>query len=153
MSITTDRKASVSLNEQEVVDRLFPFFEKGVRKGVVTRRLNNGGLAFTFTDATDEVVKLLKENFAEKEKKTKTSSRKPMIDKETLLKRNTWEIGFNSRTVNCLKAAEINTVADLTKYHPRTLIRFRNFGKKGIAELEEFMKRHDLSWTEEPETP
>ncbi len=75
------------------------------------------------------------------------------MDKATLLKMNIFDLNLTVRTLNCLKAADIKTVADLCKYNPKELLPFRNFGHKSLEELEQLLKRNGLSWAEEPETP
>ena len=149
MGVTTDRKASVSLSEHEVIDRLFHFFAKAVRNKIVSRRLNNGGLSFTFIDATDEVVRILEENFTEKEKQTPVKNKKKPIDHATLIKMKVSDLGFSVRTENCLRAVDVETVADLCKQNRKKLLQYRNFGHKSLEELEQFMKRNNLSWTDE----
>lgn len=53
---------------------------------------------------------------------------------------------FSVRTVNCLKEAGIETVADLVKYHRADLLKFRSFGKKDLIELDEWLEAHGLSF-------
>lgn len=53
---------------------------------------------------------------------------------------------FSVRTVNCLKEAGIETVADLVKHHRADLLKFRNFGKKSLTELGEWLEAHGLSF-------
>ena len=48
------------------------------------------------------------------------------------------------RTINCLKMAGINTVADLVKLNRADLLKFRNFGKKSLTELDEWLDAHGL---------
>lgn len=48
------------------------------------------------------------------------------------------------RTVNCLNMAGINTVADLVKLNRADLLKFRNFGKKSLTELDEWLDTHGL---------
>lgn len=56
------------------------------------------------------------------------------------------EFDLSVRALNCLKAAKINTVGDLTHHKRSDLLKFRNFGKKSLTELDEFLQRHELTW-------
>ena len=56
------------------------------------------------------------------------------------------DLPFNVRTLNCLKAAEIETVGDLVKTPRESFLKFRNFGKKSLEELDDFLAAHNLSW-------
>jgi DNA-directed RNA polymerase subunit alpha len=53
---------------------------------------------------------------------------------------------FSIRAVNCLLAADIETVRDLVKHKKSDLVQFRNFGKKTLDELDKFLEYHDLHW-------
>ena len=50
------------------------------------------------------------------------------------------------RALNCLKSADINTLRELVRLTEMDLLKFRNFGKKSISELSDFIKDHDLTW-------
>ena len=43
------------------------------------------------------------------------------------------------RTLNCLKGADIDTIGDLVQYDKTDLLRLRNFGKKSLTELDDFL--------------
>lgn len=57
------------------------------------------------------------------------------------------DFDFSVRCLNCLKAAEIETIEDLVKYRRNDLLKFRNFGKKSLVELDEFLEQHKLRWS------
>ena len=46
---------------------------------------------------------------------------------------------ISNRTKNCLRAADVETVADLVQYSPAELRPFRNMGEKSLKEIEEFV--------------
>jgi DNA-directed RNA polymerase subunit alpha len=46
---------------------------------------------------------------------------------------------FRVRALNCLKAAEVDTLGDLVSFNKNDLMKFRNFGKKSLTELEELV--------------
>ena len=50
------------------------------------------------------------------------------------------------RALNCLKIAELETLADLVKYNKSDLLKFRNFGKKSLTELEALLVSKNLSF-------
>jgi len=54
------------------------------------------------------------------------------------------DLDLSVRAYNCLKAAEIKTLGELVKYHIDDLLKFRNFGKKSLSELEEFVRDKGL---------
>ena len=55
------------------------------------------------------------------------------------------ELELSVRSANCLKDAEIKTIADLVKYQESDLLNFRNFGKKSLTEINELLKIMELS--------
>ena len=54
------------------------------------------------------------------------------------------DLDLSVRAYNCLKAAEIKTLGELVNYHIDDLLKFRNFGKKSLSELEEFVREKGL---------
>lgn len=54
------------------------------------------------------------------------------------------ECGLSTRTLGCLVGAGIYTVADLCKYNKLDLLHIRNFGKKSLAELDDFLEEMGL---------
>jgi DNA-directed RNA polymerase subunit alpha len=48
--------------------------------------------------------------------------------------------------LNCLKAADVDTIADLVSYNKNDLLKFRNFGKKSLTELEELVQTKQLTF-------
>ncbi len=68
-----------------------------------------------------------------------------ILHKRKLLKTPLEDLELSVRAFNCLKAARINTLADLVQYEPHELLKFRNFGKKSLVEIEELLK--DLGLT------
>jgi len=63
-----------------------------------------------------------------------------------LLKTPLADMDLSVRAYNCLKAAEIRTLADLVKYDIADLLKFRNFGKKSLTELEELVREKGLTF-------
>ncbi len=60
------------------------------------------------------------------------------------LKTKLVDLDLSVRALNCLKAAEVETLGDLVKYNKSDLLKFRNFGKKSLAELSELLEEQGL---------
>ena len=56
-----------------------------------------------------------------------------------LLKTKLLDLDLSVRALNCLKAAEVDTVGDLVRYNRNDLLKFRNFGKKSLTELDDLL--------------
>ena len=56
-----------------------------------------------------------------------------------LLKTRLTDMDLSDRALNCLKAAEVDTLGDLVSFNKSDLMKFRNFGKKSLTELEELV--------------
>jgi len=63
-----------------------------------------------------------------------------------LLKTPLAELGLSVRAFNCLKAAEVKTLGDLAGLEISDMVKFRNFGKKSLKELEELMVSKNLNF-------
>lgn len=56
------------------------------------------------------------------------------------------DMGLSVRAYNCLKAADIDTFADLVSYSRNELIKFRNFGKKSLNEIDQLVEKMKLQF-------
>lgn len=63
-----------------------------------------------------------------------------------LLKTKLVDLDLSVRALNCLKAAEVETLGDLVKFNKNDLLKFRNFGKKSLTELEELLNTMNLNF-------
>jgi DNA-directed RNA polymerase subunit alpha len=63
-----------------------------------------------------------------------------------LLKTKLIDMDLSVRALNCLKAAEVETLGDLVSFNKNDLMKFRNFGKKSLTELEELVLLKGLSF-------
>ena len=63
-----------------------------------------------------------------------------------LLKSKLVDMDLSVRALNCLKSAEVETLAELVVYNKNDLLKFRNFGKKSLTELEELLTSLNLSF-------
>jgi DNA-directed RNA polymerase subunit alpha len=63
-----------------------------------------------------------------------------------LLKSRLVDLDLSVRALNCLKAAEVDTLGDLVKFNKNDLLKFRNFGKKSLTELDELLESMNLNF-------
>lgn len=63
-----------------------------------------------------------------------------------LLKTKLIDLDLSVRALNCLKAAEVETLGDLVQFNKTDLLKFRNFGKKSLTELEALLNQKDLKF-------
>lgn len=63
-----------------------------------------------------------------------------------LLKTKLSDMDLSVRALNCLKAADIETLGDLVSYNKNDLLKFRNFGKKSLTELEDLVESKSLTF-------
>ncbi|MFN8209325.1 MAG: DNA-directed RNA polymerase subunit alpha, partial [Bacteroidales bacterium] len=63
-----------------------------------------------------------------------------------MLKTKLVDLDLSVRALNCLKAAEVETLGDLVKFNKNDLLKFRNFGKKSLTELDELLEGMNLNF-------
>jgi DNA-directed RNA polymerase subunit alpha len=63
-----------------------------------------------------------------------------------LLKTSLEDLDLSVRAYNCLKAAKINTLGEMVRYDMNELLKFRNFGKKSLVEIEELLQEKGLTF-------
>lgn len=63
-----------------------------------------------------------------------------------LLKTKLVEMDLSVRALNCLKAADVDTLGDLVSFNKNDLLKFRNFGKKSLTELDELVESKGLTF-------
>jgi len=85
--------------------------------------------------AVDEEEKVVTEEFDESS-----------LHMRQLLKSKLVDMDLSVRALNCLKAAEVETLGELVSFHKNDLLKFRNFGKKSLAELEDLVKAKGLNF-------
>lgn len=83
------------------------------------------------------------------ESQTKEESKE--VDEEILhmrkiLKTELVDLDLSVRALNCLKAADIRTLAELVSYDVADMLKFRNFGKKSLTEIQDLVKSKGLSF-------
>ena len=63
-----------------------------------------------------------------------------------LLKTKLSDMNLSVRALNCLKAADVETLGDLVQFNKNDLLKFRNFGKKSLTELDDLLESLNLSF-------
>jgi len=80
---------------------------------------------------------------------TEEKSQTEEFDEESLhmrqlLKTKLVDMDLSVRALNCLKAADVETLGDLVSFNKNDLLKFRNFGKKSLVELEDLVRAKGL---------
>jgi DNA-directed RNA polymerase subunit alpha len=63
-----------------------------------------------------------------------------------LLKSKLADMNLSVRALNCLKAADVETLGEVVKYQKNDLLKFRNFGKKSLTELDDLLEHLNLTF-------
>jgi DNA-directed RNA polymerase subunit alpha len=69
-----------------------------------------------------------------------------MLHMRKLLKTQLNDLDLSVRAYNCLKAADVKTLGDLVRLEISDMMKFRNFGKKSLAELEQLVQEKNLTF-------
>jgi DNA-directed RNA polymerase subunit alpha len=69
-----------------------------------------------------------------------------LLHMRQLLKTKLADLDLSVRALNCLKAAEVETLGELVRFNKNDLLKFRNFGKKSLTELDELLDVMNLSF-------
>ena len=112
--------------------------------------------SITPKDALTEAAKILIYHFMlfsderivleEETKKNTSALDEEILRMRQLLNQKLQDMDLSVRALNCLKAAEVETLGELVKYHRADLLKFRNFGKKSLTELDELLERNGLAF-------
>ena len=112
--------------------------------------------SITPKDALKEAAKILIFHFMlfsdekiiieEQEKSNSSALDEEILRMRQLLNSRLSDMDLSVRELNCLKAAEVDTLGQLVKYHRNDLLKFRNFGKKSLTELDELLERNGLAF-------
>ena len=112
--------------------------------------------SITPKDALKEAAKILIFHFMlfsdekiiieEQEKSNSSALDEEILRMRQLLNSRLSDMDLSVRALNCLKAAEVDTLCQLVKYHRNDLLKFRNFGKKSLTELDELLERNGLAF-------
>lgn len=88
---------------------------------------------------TDENI-----TFDSKEDKKEDVVDEQMLQLRKVLKTPLEDLDLSVRAFNCLKAAKINSLSELVQYEQEDLMKFRNFGQKSLAEIEQVLAERGL---------
>ena len=90
---------------------------------------------------SDELITLESDEIAQSEAYDEES-----LHMRQLLKTKLIDMDLSVRALNCLKAAEVDSLGDLVSFNKNDLMKFRNFGRKSLTELEELVILKGLSF-------
>jgi DNA-directed RNA polymerase subunit alpha len=90
---------------------------------------------------SDEKITLNAEEKANTEEFDETS-----LHMRQLLKTKLYDMDLSVRALNCLKAADVETLGELVSFNKNDLLKFRNFGKKSLTELEDLVHSKGLTF-------
>ena len=112
--------------------------------------------SITPTDALKEAAKILIHHFMlfSDEKITLEAEDKygneefdeEVLHMRQLLKTKLVDMDLSVRALNCLKSAEVETLGELVQFNKNDLLKFRNFGKKSLTELEALLEANNLEF-------
>lgn len=107
-------------------------------------------------DALKEAAKILIQHFMLfSDEKISVESEEKLVSEEfdegtlhtrQLLKTKLVDMDLSVRALNCLKAADVETLGELVSYNKNDLLKFRNFGKKSLTELEQLVSSKNLEF-------
>jgi len=107
-------------------------------------------------EALKEAASILIQHFAlfsdkaialeQKEGKDEDEFNEEVLHMRQLLKTKLTDLDLSVRALNCLKAADVETLGDLCKINRAELLKFRNFGKKSLTELDDKLESMNLSF-------
>ena len=98
-------------------------------------------LIYHFMLFSDENINLVPEEKTVTEDFDETS-----LHIRQLLKTKLVDMDLSVRALNCLKAAEVETLGELVAFNKADLLKFRNFGKKSLTELDELVRNRGLEF-------
>jgi DNA-directed RNA polymerase, alpha subunit/40 kD subunit len=86
------------------------------------------------------ITERIEESFSKEEEEVDTEKQRVA----SLLKTSIEDLNLSVRAYNCLKSANINTIAELVSRDEQDLLKFRNFGRKSLTELTEVIEEKNL---------
>jgi DNA-directed RNA polymerase subunit alpha len=93
-------------------------------------------MLFSDQTMTFEAVKTEEENTVDEE----------LLHMRKLLKTSLADLDLSVRAYNCLKSADVRTLGDLVSLDISDMMKFRNFGKKSLTELEQLVAEKNLTF-------
>ncbi len=136
MKIVTTTEVSLTLEDLEKMIREKGIIPDDLKLENVINVPSPKGLRLVFTKSTETLNLLLNTEISEE-------------DKEKFLDTPFVDFDLSVRSLNCLKALNIQTPRDLTKYTSADFARFRNFGRKSLKEIEGLMASKGIAFAAE----
>lgn len=141
---------------EEIGNDMRPFVTKESARQILAKGLRKfahvKGAFYRLNSENDQ----LKEELQEKNDEianlhAQIEGRQPVITDEKrrlskILAMSVNDCDITVRVLNCLRYADVETVRDLVKMHRADLLKYRNFGKKSLRELDEFLEDRGLAW-------
>ena len=98
-------------------------------------------LIYHFMLFSDEKITVEDQAYAENEELDEE-----VLHMRQLLKTKLVDMNLSVRALNCLKAVDVETLGDLVQFNKNDLLKFRNFGKKSLTELDDLLESLNLSF-------
>ena len=98
-------------------------------------------LIYHFMLFSDEKITVEDQAYAENEELDEE-----VLHMRQLLKTKLVDMNLSVRALNCLQAADVETLGDLVQFNKNDLLKFRNFGKKSLTELDDLLESLNLSF-------
>ena len=98
-------------------------------------------LIYHFMLFSDEKITIEDKNDADNEEFDEE-----VLHMRQLLKTKLVDMNLSVRALNCLKAADVETLGELVQFNKNDLLKFRNFGKKSLTELDDLLESLNLSF-------
>ena len=98
-------------------------------------------LIYHFMLFSDEKITVEDQAYAENEELDEE-----VLHMRQLLKTKLVDMNLSVRALNCLKAADVEILGDLVQFNKNDLLKFRNFGKKSLTELDDLLESLNLSF-------
>lgn len=151
MALKGDSYSSIAETYGLSRERMRQIIDKAIRKSIELKTLKETILKIDSMQREIEQLKsenkLLKSYIPKNEKEDNNDEQITVSDKIVqILRSKPIEYDLTARALNCLKAADVETIGDLVKYNRFDLLRLRNFGKKTLTELDELVESLGLTW-------
>ena len=127
------------------------FYEKASAAGldivhdVVRRQMLRDFFVSGYTYGYNDMLNIIRDQMAAEELAMSVQEDATVSEKDTKL----YDLGFSVRVLNCLKSADIETLGDLLRVSPTSLLKIQNFGKKSLDEIREFFEKRGYEFGNE----
>jgi DNA-directed RNA polymerase alpha subunit len=147
MNYNRERKVSVIISLNDITELFFRGLDKDLVEKLHFHIGHDSGqkkcLKIDGQDISDKENEMIENHL-----RSLVSNINPDLALEQKLKTNLVDFDMSIRSLNCLRASKIYTLKDLTSKTRKDLLKFRNFGKASILELDELLEKEGLSFKE-----